>query len=159
MVTSQEHTPSQDRRSALQRLSTPAAVNALLPCGDVIDKGGQASHSQERRSALQRITQSSERVSLLLNGAANSESGRLQEVEIQYMEDSFPTHILQSTGQPSSSRVPVKERLTLPQESPIRSLSEDRKVVADALASPLSSDANDPLPTRYQEQTPEPPIK
>lgn len=130
MTASQEVNSSLERRPALERISQPVA-RTLLPDGD--DLTFPTEHpSQERLSALQRIAPplSSERVPLLLNGVANSDSGRLQEVEVQYMEDTFPLHILNTSGNPSSSRLPAKERLSMPQVSPIRSLSADRDHLA-----------------------------
>ncbi|KAG2252358.1 hypothetical protein Bca52824_082494 [Brassica carinata] len=126
MINNQEVESSLERRSALERISQPVA-RMLLPDGD--DQNIQlAPLSQDRLPVLQRIAlpQANERVPLLHNGVANSDSGRLQEVEVQYMEDTFPMHILNTSGNPSSSRPPAKERLSLLQVSPIRSLSSDR---------------------------------
>ncbi|CAG7902779.1 unnamed protein product, partial [Brassica rapa] len=130
MIISQEVNSSLERRPAVERLALPVA-RTLLPDGDDLNFQKEPS-SQERMSALQRLTPPSNvRVPLLLNGVANSDSGRLQEVEVQYLEDTFPTHILNTSGGPSSSRPPARERLTLPQESPIRSLSGDRRHLAE----------------------------
>ncbi|WZZ66704.1 hypothetical protein YC2023_078074 [Brassica napus] len=120
MINNQEVESSLERRSALERISQPVA-RMLLPDGD--DQNIQlAPLSQDRLPVLQRIAlpQANERVPLLHNGVANSDSGRLQEVEVQYMEDTFPMHILNTSGNPSSSRPPAKERLSLLQVSPIR---------------------------------------
>ncbi|KAG2314403.1 hypothetical protein Bca52824_017525 [Brassica carinata] len=59
---------------------------------------------------------------------SNSESNRLQDVEIQYLEDTLHTHVVDSASKPSGSRIPATERLSLPElpSSPIRTLSEDR---------------------------------
>lgn len=149
-INSQADPHSQERRSALQRLTThagntPVPSNALVPSNAHVDP-----QSHDRLSALQRLTPPAERVPLLRNGAANSDSGRLQEVEIQYLEVTFPPHLLSSAGQPSSSRIPAKERLSRNQESPIRTLSEDRRVVALNLDHPQTSEEGDPsyqLPT------------
>ncbi|KAH0900324.1 hypothetical protein HID58_049892, partial [Brassica napus] len=130
MIISQEVNSSLERRPVLERLALPVA-RTLLPDGDDLNVQKEPS-TQERMSALQRLTPpSNARVPLLLNGVANSDSGRLQEVEVQYLEDTFPTHILNTSGGPSSSRPPTRERLTLPQESPIRSLSGDRRHLAE----------------------------
>lgn len=72
---------------------------------------------------------------------------------MQYMEDSFPIHILTGSGGPSSSRLPAKERSTLPQESPIRSLCGDRLHVARGIVinSPIAEDQPTlEAPTRVQ---------
>lgn len=85
--------------------------------------------SQERRSALDRLSLPTERVPLLQDGVANLESGRLQEVDIRYMEDN---QMNRSGGHdvPSSSRNPpvdVTGKYDPNQDrSPIRTLSEDR---------------------------------
>ncbi|CAN6851370.1 unnamed protein product, partial [Brassica oleracea] len=130
MIIRQEVNSSLERRPVLERLALPVA-RTLLPDGDDLNVQKEPS-TQERMSALQRLTPpSNARVPLLLNGVANSDSGRLQEVEVQYLEDTFPTHILNTSGGPSSSRHPARERLTLPQESPIRSLSGDRRHLAE----------------------------
>ncbi|KAF3524156.1 hypothetical protein F2Q69_00046295 [Brassica cretica] len=49
--------------------------------------GAMSVPSGERRSALERISGVPDRVPLLQNGVANSDSCRLQEVDIQYLED------------------------------------------------------------------------
>ncbi|KAL0661512.1 hypothetical protein Bca4012_098349 [Brassica carinata] len=54
-------------------------------------RSGEGSiNSQERRSALERFSLPKERVSLLQDGAPNAESGRLQEVPIQQLEEVLP---------------------------------------------------------------------
>ncbi|KAF2607787.1 hypothetical protein F2Q68_00043509 [Brassica cretica] len=156
MNVSQEVNSSLERRPALERIALPVARN-LLTDGDDLNFQKELP-SQERVPALQRITPpSSARVPLLLNGAANSDSGRLQEVEVQYLEDTFPTHILNNSGGPSSSRLPAKEQLTLPQISPIRSPSSDRRhLAAYNLATSLGDESDHdshnsqiaPLPTK-----------
>ncbi|KAL0661183.1 hypothetical protein Bca4012_098020 [Brassica carinata] len=89
--------------------------------------------SQERRSALDRLSLPTERVPLLQDGVANLESGRLQEVDIRYMEDN---QMNRSGGNdvPSSSRNPpvdVTGKYDPNQDrSPIRTLSEDRLYVS-----------------------------
>ncbi|KAG5405229.1 hypothetical protein IGI04_011348, partial [Brassica rapa subsp. trilocularis] len=110
-----------ERLSALQRIESPINRPSLPLSGNLHVS------SQDRLPALQRLALPRERVPLLQNGVANSDSGRLQEVEIQYLEDTFPTNLLDNSGNPSSSRPPARERLSLPQVSPIRSLSEDRR--------------------------------
>lgn len=88
--------------------------------------------SNERRPALDRISQPAERIPLLQDGVANSASGRLQEVDIQYLEDTLPLPLRQSGGSnlPSSSKRPAQQSTGLGEgildRSPIRTLSEDR---------------------------------
>uniref|UniRef100_A0A0D3B9U6 Uncharacterized protein n=1 Tax=Brassica oleracea var. oleracea TaxID=109376 RepID=A0A0D3B9U6_BRAOL len=126
---SQKVNSSLERCPVTERISLPVARN-ILPDGAAINNQVELV-SQDRVPALQRLTPpTNERIPLLLHGAANSESGRLQEVDVQYLEESFPIHILSGSGEPSSSRIPAKERLTVPHESPIRSLSGDRRHVA-----------------------------
>ncbi|KAL0827637.1 hypothetical protein Bca101_051315 [Brassica carinata] len=144
MGASQEVNSSNDRRSALERLALPS--NHPLPTKEPIAMTLEGPPSASRVPALQRIEPplTSERTPLLQNGVANSESGRLQEVDIQYMEETFPVHILNSAGLPSSSRLPARERLSLPQESPIRSLSEDRRHLASICANNQPLTINEP---------------
>ncbi|KAL0864643.1 hypothetical protein Bca101_043761 [Brassica carinata] len=137
------HQGQLERRPVLERISPPVARN-LLPDGDD-QLFPEEPTSQERVPALQRQTPpTGERIPLLRNGAANSDSGLLQEVELQYMEEIFPAHIISGSGGPSSSRLPAKERLTLPQESPIRSLSSDRRHVATCIISNPPEDGDHP---------------
>ncbi|KAH0886912.1 hypothetical protein HID58_063008 [Brassica napus] len=152
MIGSQEANSSNDRRSALERLALPS--NHPLPTKDKAVMPAEESPSTSRVPALLRLEPPvpTERTPLLQNGVANSESGRLQEVDIQYMEESFPVHILNSVGVPSSSRLPARERLSLPQVSPIRSLSEDRRHFASALGV-----SNQPLVITEPLATNEPP--
>ncbi|KAF2613099.1 hypothetical protein F2Q70_00013855 [Brassica cretica] len=73
------------------------------------------------------------KVPLLHNGVANSESGRLQEVDIQYLEEIFPYQTPEAPSIPSSSRLPPSgERVDagMLERSPIRTLSEDRAHVS-----------------------------
>ncbi|KAL0890943.1 hypothetical protein Bca101_014926 [Brassica carinata] len=86
--------------------------------------------SQERRSALNRISLPQERIPLLQDGVANTESGRLQEVDIHLLEEPMSTRQSVERLIPSSSRNPIlqtTENYDPSQDrSPIRSLSEDR---------------------------------
>ncbi|KAL0858243.1 hypothetical protein Bca101_063397 [Brassica carinata] len=86
--------------------------------------------SHERRSALDRLSIPVERIPLLQDGVANAESGRLQEVEIQMLDDIVSPNFPGGTNIPSGSRNPnqtVEEQYDPNQvRSPIRSLSEDR---------------------------------
>lgn len=156
------HTPSPrppregdlDARTTLQRNRQNSGEGSL--------------HSSGRRSALERISLPQERIPLLQDGAANAESGRLQEVDAQYLNDIRPA--LRGAIVPSSSRNPEQTvdgddlRKNLPSSSknlsrgkegtydasqdrsPIRTLSEDRVHVSLRLG-PLfdSSDKDDSL--------------
>ncbi|KAF3520341.1 hypothetical protein DY000_02062813 [Brassica cretica] len=75
---------------------------------------------------------------LLQRGASILESGRLQDVEIQYLEDNLPSGANEVNSVPSSSRGPIQNRLSLPQLSPIRSLSEDRRHVFERLGDTIN---------------------
>lgn len=130
---------SQERRSVLHRIET-TGTRALTPV-----PSGHAMAAQERLPALQRLAPSpTERVPLLRNGVANSDSGRLQDVAVHYLEDTFPLTLLEGSGKPSSSRVPAVERLSRPQISPIRGLSEDRRQVEHTRDAPQQSEDGDP---------------
>ncbi|KAL0896575.1 hypothetical protein Bca101_080536 [Brassica carinata] len=86
--------------------------------------------STERRSALARLSLPPERVPLLQDGVANVESGRLQEVDIHYLDENLNLHQSGGSNVPSSSRNPDKAPRTqydpTQDRSPIRTLSEDR---------------------------------
>lgn len=107
-------------------------------------------HSQERRSALARLSLPKERVPLLQDGVANAESGRLQEVDIQYLEDTMPG--LGGNSIPSTSRNPARNSTdnydAAQDRSPIRTLSEDRVHVSLRLGPLLDSEEGrkSPLP-------------
>ncbi|KAL0680418.1 hypothetical protein Bca4012_047265 [Brassica carinata] len=104
------------------------------------DSGDGTLLSNERRSALDRISQPAERIPLLQDGMANSASGRLQEVDIQYLEDTLPLHPSGGSNIPSSSKTPRLSSTGINEgmldRSPIRSLSEDR---LHAVRTPSSS--------------------
>ncbi|CAN7129739.1 unnamed protein product [Brassica rapa subsp. narinosa] len=89
-----------------------------------------SNNSGERRSALERLQGAPDRVPLLQNGVANSDSGRLQELM-----------------RPSSSKAAggMRAQIELEGHSPIRTLSEDRAHVSLRLG-PLPTDLS-PLPS------------
>lgn len=111
------HTPS-PRPAREQMIATPPTSRE------------DSSASKARQSALHRLSLSSPGINVLQNGVShsNSESNRLQNVEVQYLEESFRDYVVDISSKPSGSRVPAKERLSLPETptSPIRTLSEDR---------------------------------
>ncbi|KAF3494090.1 hypothetical protein DY000_02054190 [Brassica cretica] len=94
--------------------------------------GATSVPSGERRSALERISGVPDRVPLLQNGVANSDSGRLQEVDIQYLEDTLPYQTPPDQMRPSTSKAVaptgIQIHVTAEGTSPIRSLSEDRSL-------------------------------
>ncbi|KAG2301147.1 hypothetical protein Bca52824_029798 [Brassica carinata] len=104
--------------------------SSLLGSGGRQSSGDNNPTSQDRRSALDRLSLPKERVPLLLDGAANADSGRLQEVDIQYLDETMPLHQSGGSNVPSSSKIPAQERAkeydASQDRSPIRSLSEDR---------------------------------
>lgn len=104
----------------------------------------------ERGSALNRLSLPVDREQLLQRGASILESGRLQEVEIQYSEENLPSGNKEVNSIPSSSRGPIQNRLSLPQVSPIRSLSEDRRHVFERLGAPPDSEGPDDLAETLQ---------
>ncbi|KAL0705730.1 hypothetical protein Bca4012_072155 [Brassica carinata] len=92
---SQQH-GTEERRSALERLTSP-----ITPGHGVIDSQQMhdpyhetpdvlAPGASDRRPARERLSGQPTRVPLLHNGVANLDSGRLQEVNIQYLEDTLP---------------------------------------------------------------------
>lgn len=118
--------PSGERRSALERISG-TSNRTPLPLGETSTPAG------ERRSALERISGEPDRVPLLRNGVANSDSGRLQEVNIQYLEDALPYKTPPGSMVPSTSKAAVagsSNSQAARGESPIRTLSEDRAHVS-----------------------------
>ncbi|KAL0715749.1 hypothetical protein Bca4012_065071 [Brassica carinata] len=108
---------------------SPKPVREHMISSPLTDKVDSSS-SKARKSALQRLSLPSPGNNLLQHGVSisNSESNRLQDVEIQYLEDTLHTHVVDSASKPSGSRIPATERLSLPElpSSPIRTLSEDR---------------------------------
>ncbi|KAG5399507.1 hypothetical protein IGI04_014114 [Brassica rapa subsp. trilocularis] len=117
------HTPSPrpQREGPSIQLVTPVANQRSE------DRGN---HSSERRSALERLSHPKVRIPLLHDGFANSASGRLQEVDIQYLEDNLNHQTSGGSCRPSGSKDkrPIGEvdQQGFTDRSPIRSLSEDR---------------------------------
>ena len=99
----------------------------------------------DRRPARERLSGQPTRVPLLHNGVANLDSGRLQEVNIQYLEDTLPP-VSGGLSLGSSSRAQTFNFGTVNEalhgNSPIRSLSEDRLHVALGLG-PVFSDPDE----------------
>ncbi|KAH0865257.1 hypothetical protein HID58_082468, partial [Brassica napus] len=128
------HTPSprpQREGKSLQLSGTPR--------GNQNSNEGSG-HSRSKGSTLNRLSLPTERIPLLQDGVANAESGRLQEVDIPYLEETIPELALQSGEKslPSSSRNPPLVNLEQydpsQDRSPIRTLSEDRLHVSLRLA-------------------------
>ncbi|KAF3545682.1 hypothetical protein DY000_02010567 [Brassica cretica] len=115
--------------------------------------GGEANTaSGERRSGLERISVPSSRVPLLHNGVTNSDSGRLQEVDIHYLEEVAPYQTPENLSRPSSSKAPPvmpSFDAGMVKRSPIRTLSEDRAHVSLRLG---------PLPISPSSESPPPPL-
>ena len=129
-ITSPNITPQGTPRPAGEKSATPSARRSAL---ERLSDGDTNASTGERRSALARISTPPTRVPLLHNGVANSESGRLQEVDIQYLEEMFPYQTPEAPSIPSSSRLPPSgERVNagMLERSPIRTLSEDRAHVS-----------------------------
>ncbi|KAH0904653.1 hypothetical protein HID58_044156 [Brassica napus] len=129
-ITTPINTPQETSRPSGGHSGTPPSRRPPMEClsnADIISPTG------ERRSALARISTPAPRVPLLQNGVANSESGRLQEVNIQYLEEMFPYQTPEAESIPSSSRAPPKAipiDAGIMERSPIRTLSEDRAHVS-----------------------------
>ncbi|KAL0706608.1 hypothetical protein Bca4012_073034 [Brassica carinata] len=105
--------------------------------------------SSERRSALERLSASKERIPLLLDGEANTVSGRLQGVTDHHQEDGRHRHSSGGSSNPSNSRAAGKAPMD---QSPIRTLSEDRRHVSLRLGPMVDSEEtiieDIPLPRR-----------
>ncbi|CAN6882229.1 unnamed protein product, partial [Brassica oleracea var. botrytis] len=147
-------TPTQSIQSQVSHTPSPRPLReVMLPPGNATARntGDHEPHSRERRSALERISVPERlsgqptRVPLLHNGVANLDSGRLQEVNIQYLEDTLPP-VSGGLSLGSSSRAQTFNFGTVNEalhgNSPIRSLSEDRLHVALRLG-PVFSDLDE----------------
>lgn len=142
--------PSGERRSALERIS--GEPDRIPPLHNGTTNSGL---SGESRSALERLSGEPDRVPLLHNGVANSDSGRLQEVNIQYLEDALPYQTPPEHMIPSSSKAIVAGNVELQAEgegSPIRTLSEDRAHVSLRLG-PLPPSPSPPPPVLSSAKT------
>ncbi|KAF2531004.1 hypothetical protein F2Q70_00032222 [Brassica cretica] len=162
LLTNSPHTPrgsahSGERRSALERLS-----GELLSAGQdraLLSRGENSLPSGERRSALERLSGVPDRVPLLHNGIANSDSGRLQDVNIQYLEDASPyqtpPELLRASTSKAAAAGSAQEQSQIQtrkqaarEDSPIRTLSEDRAHVSLRLGPmPPLTGATSPEPT------------
>ncbi|KAF2599398.1 hypothetical protein F2Q68_00011228 [Brassica cretica] len=118
--------------------------------------GDESIPSQERRPTLERLSLPIERVPLLQDGVANSASGRLQEVDIQYLEDTLPLPRFGGTNVASSSKqqkTPVMEHQEgIVDRSPIRTLSEDRIHVSLRLGPMVASPSARNVQTQVEQQ-------
>ncbi|CAN7067084.1 unnamed protein product, partial [Brassica rapa subsp. trilocularis] len=96
--------------------------------------------SEGRASAKDRLSVQTQRTSKSGHSGATSNSKRLQEVEVRYLEDTPVAPQTLITTRPSSSNVFDSGRLGICERSPIRTLSEDRIHVSLRLG-PLGSDS------------------
>ncbi|KAF3580015.1 hypothetical protein DY000_02029370 [Brassica cretica] len=129
-ITTPINTPQETSRPSGEQSGTPPSRRPAL---ERLSNADIISPTGERLSALARISTPAPRVPLLQNGVANSESGRLQEVNIQYLEEMFPHQTPEAESIPSSSRAPPKVipiDAGIMERSPIRTLSEDRAHVS-----------------------------
>lgn len=141
-------TPSHSVHSQVSHTPSPIPPREDMLQQKVINSG-EGSGKGDRRSALERLSGQADRVPLLVNGAANSDSGRLQEVAIQYLEDTMPIHLIGSNSKVGIGSTSGARPLT--QNSPIRSLSEDRLHVSLRLGPCPTSES--PPPELQMEQT------
>ncbi|CAH8386094.1 unnamed protein product [Eruca vesicaria subsp. sativa] len=74
---------SKERRPALERISEPQSP--FLPDQNTQNSAGNSGNSKERRSALTRISEPRPLALARIGGTSSLESGRLQDVEIQYL--------------------------------------------------------------------------
>ncbi|KAH0895164.1 hypothetical protein HID58_057593, partial [Brassica napus] len=126
-ITSPNITPQGTPRPAGEKSATPSARRSAL---------------ERLRSALARISTPPTRVPLLHNRVANSESGRLHEVDIQYLEEMFPYQTpeapstrmtLRGTGKKKIAKTPAKKRTI---RSPVQGISLNKRRVTKAQSSP-----------------------
>ncbi|KAG5391475.1 hypothetical protein IGI04_021438 [Brassica rapa subsp. trilocularis] len=82
--------------------------------------------SEERVSAKKRLSIQTEKRIRAGLGDSNSDSKNFQEINVQYLEDTFQPSILNNITQSSSLNIFVFGRLGPCERSPIRTLSEDR---------------------------------
>lgn len=131
------HTPSP--RPQRENISSQAGTT------DARQKSGNGTPSAERRSALERLSLPVERVPLLQDGVANTASGRLQEVQIQYLEENLNLLTSGGSNKASTSKTPRTRTGTsatqggITDRSPIRTLSEDRVHVSLRLGAVFES--------------------
>lgn len=117
-----------------------------------MQSGVRSFPSNERRSALERLFASKDRVPLLLDGEANANSGRLQGISVQQGDDMRQHHSSSGSSRHPSSKAAGKAHVD---QSPIRTLSEDRRHVSLRLGPMLDSEEtileDIPLPRRIGE--------
>ncbi|KAJ4866662.1 zf-CCHC_4 domain-containing protein [Raphanus sativus] len=140
------HTPSpRPNREQMQ-----GSGNGLR--GPVMQSGERSFPSNERRSALERLSASKDRVPLLLDGEANANSGRLQGISVLQGDDLRHRHSSGGSSRHPSSKAAGKAHVD---QSPIRTLSEDRRHVSLRLGPMLDSEEtileDIPLPRRIGE--------
>ncbi|KAL0794299.1 hypothetical protein Bca101_065676 [Brassica carinata] len=111
------HTPSPKPPREGTSLHTPVSNQSL---------NGGSLLSSERRSALDRLSLPKERTPPTRR-VPNAESGRLQDVDIQYLEENLTVHLSGGSNVPSSSRHQERETPNpydpAQDRSPIRTLS------------------------------------
>lgn len=133
------HTPSP--RPQRENISSQAGTT------DARQNSGNGTPSAERRSALARLSLPVERVPLLQDGVANTASGRLQEVQIQYLEENLNLLTSGGSNKASTSKTPRTGTSAtqggITDRSPIRTLSEDRVHVSLRLG-PVYEPYSDP---------------
>uniref|UniRef100_M4EYE7 Reverse transcriptase domain-containing protein n=1 Tax=Brassica campestris TaxID=3711 RepID=M4EYE7_BRACM len=146
------HTPltrSQREGGSKERTGTPAGRQI---------SGERSGPSHERCSALNRLSLPKERFPLLQDGVANTESGRLQEVDPQLKEQA---QFQRSKSIPSSSRIlapiPNMNYDASQERSPIRTLSEDRVHVSLRLGPLFDSEEEERLDLQMNSKDPDAP--
>ncbi|KAL0867190.1 hypothetical protein Bca101_046308 [Brassica carinata] len=106
----------------------------------------------DKPSAKQRLSLPSNGKSRLGNQGNSTGSSRLQDIEIQYLEETMELPH-NSNNRPSGSRPPRVLSTPLEESSPIRSLSEDRRHVSLRLGpQPMDSRLESPIQNRLPEQ-------
>ncbi|KAG5413971.1 hypothetical protein IGI04_001538 [Brassica rapa subsp. trilocularis] len=106
----------------------------------------------DRLPAKNRLSLPSNEKSLLATQGTSTGSSRLQDIEIQYFEETMNPILIGSNSRPSGSRPPGVPLSPPDVASPIRTLSEDRRHVSLRLGPlPTSSPSDVPIHSRLSE--------
>lgn len=147
---------STDRRPAKERLLPPTIPHSsdlrrslsLREEGETVG----AQRSADRTPARDRLSLPSNGKSKLVHQGTSTGSSRLQDIEIQYLEEIIEPPRLDSNTRPSASRSPGTLSSPPGGSSPIRTLSEDRRHVSLRLGPlPASSQSDIPIQSRLSD--------
>ncbi|KAG2314561.1 hypothetical protein Bca52824_017683 [Brassica carinata] len=130
---------SSDRRPTRNRLSSIAAPHSSDLRLSLVQK------SADRLPVKERLSLPSNGKQKLVQQGNSTGSSKLQDIEIQYLEEIMEPPRQESISRPSGSRLHGIPRSPTDEESPIRTLSEDRRHVSLRLG-PLSASSPSDLP-------------